>query len=117
MGAGGRFAARRRRWKVAGASPTAAQAALITPRPGARAATASIRTPRRCRSAGPAAKPLFLDVDDRLGAPQLQCETFVVAQQLGVLGRQGIGRRPLGFALDGLQGLIGAGVTLTAPVG
>src|SRR5208282_5216921 len=47
----------------------------------------------------------------------LQCETFVVAQQLAVLGRQGIGRRPLGSALDRLQGLIGAGVTLTAPVG
>jgi hypothetical protein len=58
-----------------------------------------------------------LDVDDRLGAPQLQRETFVVAQQLGVFSRQGVGRRALGAALDGIQGLIGAGVTLAAPVG
>jgi hypothetical protein len=58
-----------------------------------------------------------LDVDHRLRAAQLECEAFVVAQQLGVLGRQRIGRSPLGAALDGLQGLIGAGVTLTAPIG
>jgi hypothetical protein len=58
-----------------------------------------------------------LDIDYSLGAPQLHCEAFVVAQQLGVFGRQGIGRDGLGPALDCLQSLIGASVALTSPVG
>jgi len=58
-----------------------------------------------------------LDVDHRLGAPQLQRQALVVAPQLGVPGRQQIGRRALGAALDSLQGLIDAGIALAAPVG
>src|SRR5664280_1215704 len=65
----------------------------------------------------PRAAIVFLDVDDRLGARQLEREVLVVAHQLGVLSRQGIGRRALGTALYGLQRLIGAGVALAPPVG
>jgi hypothetical protein len=58
-----------------------------------------------------------LDFDDRLGTLQAQCEALVVAQQLGVFGRQGMVRRNLGAAPDRLQGLVGASVALPTPVG
>ena len=58
-----------------------------------------------------------MDFDDCLGALQAQREALVVAQQLGVFGRQGMGRRNLGAAPDRLQGLVSAGVALPTPVG
>src|SRR5271166_209452 len=115
-GAEGRRAVAIRRWKLARDRPSAAQAAPISPRPGGRAATASIRTPRRRASTGPAAKPLFLDFDNRLGALQAQRHALVVALQLRMFGRQRVGLGDLGAALDRLQRLAGAGVALPTPI-
>jgi hypothetical protein len=58
-----------------------------------------------------------LDFHYGFGSTQLECQTFVLAHQLGVLGRQRIDFGHLGTAPDSLQGLVGAGVTLPAPLG
>jgi len=74
-------------------------------------------TPRRRASKGPAAKPLFLDFDDRLGALRAKRHVFVVALQLRMFRRQGMKHGGLGAAPDRLQGFVGPGVALPAPVG
>jgi len=58
-----------------------------------------------------------LDVDDRLSAAKLEGQALVIAQQLGVFGRQRIGGRALGAALDRLERLISASVALATPIG
>jgi hypothetical protein len=58
-----------------------------------------------------------LDLDDRLGALQAQRQAIVLALQLGVFGRQGMKHGGLGTAPGRLQGFVGPGVALSAPVG
>ena len=60
--------------------------------------------------------PLFLKIDDRLGALQPLRQALVVAQQPRVVGGQRIWRCGFGTARDRAQGLKGAGVALSPPV-
>src|SRR5664279_1623604 len=105
-----------RRYKLARDNPRAAQAAAISPLPGATATTASIKAPRRLRSEDPARPPLFLDFDNRLGALQPLLQTAIVAQGLRQFRRQWIGFSDFGAALGRAQRFEGAGVALTPPV-
>ena len=65
----------------------------------------------------PSNEATFLDVDDRLSAAEMEGQALVIAQQLGVFGRQRLEGRALGAALDRLERFISAGITLATPIG
>jgi hypothetical protein len=92
------------------------QAAAIKPLPGAKPATASIKTRRRSPLGGPATPQLFLDFYDRFGALQPKLQAEVVSPRKRKFHRQRVWFGGFGAALGGAQRFEGACGALTPPV-